>query len=232
VPVKEVLPGVHRLWSPAVDNNAYLIAADELVLVDVGPPKKAEKVLAMIGAAGKRPQDVAAILVTHYHTDHTGDLAALAESTGAEVHMHPLDAEVVRTGAPRPRGRPHAFVGRVMAKMAGGPTAAPAAPVAREVQDGQRLDLLGGIEVLHTPGHTGGHVSFHWTRGGGVLFAGDSATNIWNRLGIASLNEDDEAARASFTRLAERRFAAACFGHGRAIARDASERFRGRVPPR
>jgi glyoxylase-like metal-dependent hydrolase (beta-lactamase superfamily II) len=100
--------------------------------------------------------------------------------------------------------------------------------VARELSDGQELDLLGGLEVLHTPGHTGGHLAFRWPRGG-VLFAGDAGANMWNRLGIAPLNEDDEAAWSSFARLARMEFSTACFGHGRVISRDAADRFRRRL---
>ena len=225
---REVLPGVHRLWFPAIDNNAYLVATDELVMIDSGPPKKAEQVLEAIRRLGRRPEDLAAILVTHHHTDHTGNLADLVGRTGAEVHVHPADSAVVREGGPRPRAQPHGFVGKAMAAMARGPSVAPAAPVARELADGQTLDRLGGIRVLHTPGHTGGHTAFLWVDRG-VLFAGDAAANMLGFLGIAHLNEDTDAARSSFDRLAGMDFAAACFGHGRVIRQGAADRFRRRI---
>src|SRR6266581_1241980 len=43
--VTEVLPGVHRMWFPGIDNNAYLIEGNEATLVDCGPPKGGPKVL-------------------------------------------------------------------------------------------------------------------------------------------------------------------------------------------
>ena len=47
-------------------------AADQTVLVDLGPGT-----LRRLPALGLGPADVTAVLLTHYHTDHTADLAAL-----------------------------------------------------------------------------------------------------------------------------------------------------------
>jgi glyoxylase-like metal-dependent hydrolase (beta-lactamase superfamily II) len=69
-------------------------------------------------------------------------------------------------------------------------------------------------------------VSFLWPERGGVLFVGDAAANMFRCLGIAPLNEDLAASRASFRKLAEMEFSSACFGHGSPIRGRAAARFR------
>jgi glyoxylase-like metal-dependent hydrolase (beta-lactamase superfamily II) len=96
------------------------------------------------------------------------------------------------------------------------------------VTDGAELPAAGGIRAVHTPGHTTGHVSYLWPDGG-VLFVGDAATNMFRRLNVAPINEDDAAARASFAKLAELDFRVACFGHGSPIRGRAVDRFRRRL---
>jgi glyoxylase-like metal-dependent hydrolase (beta-lactamase superfamily II) len=224
--VREVLPGIHRFWFPSINNNAYLLLADELTLVDVGPPGHTERILEHVSALGRRPADITSILVTHCHTDHTGNLAALAHETGATVFAHPADAGIVRDGAPRPRGLPHTFTGKLLVSVFRKPSRAEPARVDREIGEGDELPVAGGVRVVHTPGHTAGHLSFLWPQAGGVLFVGDAAGNIRNKLGVSLLNDDTALARQSLRRLVGLDFAAACFGHGRVIARDAAGRFR------
>jgi glyoxylase-like metal-dependent hydrolase (beta-lactamase superfamily II) len=115
-----------------------------------------------------------------------------------------------------------------MLKMAKRSSRAEPAPVHVEVTDGTDLPAAGGIQAIHTPGHTTGHVSYLWPEGG-VLFVGDAATNMFRRLNVAPINEDDAAARASFAKLAELDFRVACFGHGSSIRGHAVDRFRRRL---
>jgi glyoxylase-like metal-dependent hydrolase (beta-lactamase superfamily II) len=213
------------MWFPSLDNNAYAIAGPEATLIDCGPPRSTAEVLAALPALGLRPQDVRHIAVTHHHTDHTGQLAAVARATGAAVYAHPADAPVIRDGAERPRGNAHGVVGRIMLAMARHPTRADPGPVDLEIADGQELAAAGGLRCVFTPGHTAGHVSFLWPERG-VLFVGDAAANMLRRLGIAPLNENDVDARASFRKLAELEFSVACFGHGSPIRGGAVARFR------
>src|SRR5947208_12531894 len=99
--MSEVLPGLWRMPIRVAGfpfTTAYLIADGEHVLVDTGLPKRARAVEAAIRRAGRRPQDVGHILITHYHVDHIGSLAAVAGSTKARTYVHPSDAAVVREG--------------------------------------------------------------------------------------------------------------------------------------
>ena len=220
---KQVVPGVFRISTPGV--NAFLLAGDDVVLIDAQLPRRLPKLLAAVRAAGRRPEDVRHIVITHYHLDHVGGLADAAEATGATVHVHPGDADVVRQGreAPiRPIG-----IGRVVlpAFYALRSKRFRPAPIDHEIADG---DVIGetGLRAIHTSGHTLGHVSYLWPEQGGVLFVGDALANNLGRLDFGYSCEDMDAAKRSLRKLAELDFETAVFGHGLSIKRNAATKFR------
>jgi glyoxylase-like metal-dependent hydrolase (beta-lactamase superfamily II) len=55
----------------------------------------------------------------------------------------------------------------------------PIAPVRidHQIHDGQMLPVAGGLQVVHTPGHSAGHVSLMW-KSGGLLIVGDAGSNV------------------------------------------------------
>ena len=164
--------------------------------------------------------------MTHCHTDHTGGLADVIRATGATVYAHRADTDIIRDGAARPRGVANRTLGRVMLAMAGSSSTADPAAVDVQIVDEQVIPAAGGLRCIHTPGHTAGHMSFLWPGAGGVLFVGDAAANMFRHLAVAPINEDNDAARASFRKLAELEFEHACFGHGSPIRAGAASRFR------
>lgn len=97
------------------------------------------------------------ILLTHGHFDHVGAVSFLKERTGAPVHIHPDDADAMRAA-----GRQGAMFGLRV------PDPPPPDVFVRE---GDTVTLGGGsFRVLHTPGHTPGHVVY---LSGGFAFVGD-----------------------------------------------------------
>lgn len=225
---REVAPGVHEV--PLGIVNAFLLEdRGAVVIVDTGQFGNGQRLLAAVGEIGRRPRDVRAILVTHCHADHAGSLAVVKGVTGAPAHMHPADAELVRLGQAMRPAEPSPSLLGVLTRI-GRPLMkkrferVPPAVIEHEIGDGDRLDLLGGIRVVATPGHTVGHLSFLWPAGG-VLIAGDACAHL-SGLGLSTLYEDLGAGRASLAVLAGLDFESACFGHGSAIRTGASERFR------
>ena len=232
---EEILPGIHAVpirlgILPYV--NAFLIVGQEVVLVDTGLPRRAGVLAAAVRAAGRRPSDVRHVLVTHHHADHTGNLADVVRATGATAYVHSLDAPVVRGERPAPGpSRPGPLITLLewYGRRSGLSTAEPC-PTFELVQDGQDLDLAGGVRVLHTPGHTPGHVSY-FLPSRRLLFAGDAAGALLGRVGtpLGSFTEDMDRAKQSIRALAELDFDVACFGHGSVIRRDGASRFRALV---
>jgi len=221
-----VASGVYRVGMRGV--NVFLIeAGGDLVLIDAGLKSSPPRITEAVYALGRLPQDVAAIIVTHAHPDHVGGLAETKRRTGAQVWMHPVDAELVARGAyGRPfgpaAGRASEALRRVMnmrPEYAGPPVATD-----HEVTDGDVLPF-DGLQALHTPGHTAGHLALLLPRDGGVLFVGDAASNM-RHIGVSPLNEDLEGSRRSLDRLAALDFEVACFAHGRPLRHGAGQAFR------
>jgi glyoxylase-like metal-dependent hydrolase (beta-lactamase superfamily II) len=100
------------------------------------------------------------------------------------------------------------------------------AEVAEEVVDGQLLEIGGGLEVIHTPGHTPGHVAL-LQRNSGVLVTGDSIFNVRAmRWSPKALCTDFRLTTQTATRLAEVDYKIAAFTHGPEIRDGAREAIR------
>ncbi len=226
---EEIFPFIYGLRMAYV--NAFLIAGEDgVALIDSGLPNRKQTVLAALAQMGRQPQELRHIVITHHHVDHTGNLAALAEATGARAYVHPLDAPIVRGERPAPGPNPGSILGKIVGPIVMRLPAYRLQPagVDQEVQDGDELPVAGGLKAVHTPGHTAGHLSYVMHGHGGVLFAGDAAGNLFGRLGppLGMYTEDMTQAKESIRKLAGLEFDSACFGHGGVLKGKANAAFR------
>jgi len=128
-----------------VQENAYIVraAADAKSAVIVDPGEEAERLLEAAEALGV---EVQAILITHCHFDHIGAVAPVARATGAPVYCPEIERPVL---ADINSWVPPGF----------GPFESYEAD--QTVKGGERLSLAGlDIEVVFTPGHSPGHVTY------------------------------------------------------------------------
>ena len=142
-----------------VQENCYLLRADAeaTAAVMVDPGEEPEKLLAGLEAAGVTSLE--AILLTHTHFDHVGAVAPLAKATGAPVYCPELERHVL---ADIMAYVPYAGFGPYESWEA-----------EHVVAGGEHLTLAGlEIDVLFTPGHSPGHVSYAFADHG-VLASGD-----------------------------------------------------------
>lgn len=148
-------------------NARVYYVAPEATLIDAGLPGKADKIISALAHIGVQPLHVKRIIVTHHHFDHVGSLWELKRRTGAQVYAHQRDADYI--SGKRPRRPPRHFGGRLLhALMNSGLVRHPqAVEVDKWVNDGDRI---GGFTVIHTPGHTPGHICLVRD---GYLFSGD-----------------------------------------------------------
>jgi glyoxylase-like metal-dependent hydrolase (beta-lactamase superfamily II) len=140
--------------------NAFLVREDDgFTLVDTSTGGGAD---ALVAAAQQAGGAIHRIALTHGHGDHVGSLDALTEQLGdsVEVLMPELDARI------------HAGEKVVDGKLPGSWPKLRNAPGVR-LEAGDRV---GSLEVVASPGHTPGHVSFLDTRDG-TLIAGDVFTS-------------------------------------------------------
>jgi hydroxyacylglutathione hydrolase len=145
-----------------VQENTFLVrrdGADTAVMVD--PGDEPERLLAAVDALGVT---IEAILLTHTHFDHVGAVAPVARATGAPVYCPEIEVPVladIMAFVPWPGFGPYESY-----------------DADETVRGGERLQLAGmEIEVLFTPGHSPGHVTYaieaeRALLSGAVLFPG------------------------------------------------------------
>jgi glyoxylase-like metal-dependent hydrolase (beta-lactamase superfamily II) len=141
--------------------NAYLVREEDgFTLVDTTMPKTGDALLAAARDAGAPLRRIA---LTHGHGDHVGSLDELKGKLGAEVQV--LMSE--------PDARIHAGETGVEGKPKGSWPTLSTVPDVRLAPG----DRVGSLEVIPSPGHTPGHVSFLDTRDR-TLIAGDVFTTF------------------------------------------------------
>ena len=179
------VPGPHGVAAdgrtPVTESGVYLVESDgEALLIDTGlraDPGGSPTLDAVEARIDGRALDLGTVLLTHYHYDHVGNAAALAERHDASVVCHPADRPVVeepellarraylesfggdpeRVASELCLPGPEALVAdeSVVASLYPGPT-----PVSHTVADGETLDVGDRtVRVVHTPGHTPGHLA-------------------------------------------------------------------------
>ena len=128
-----------------VAENCFIFrrdGSDRALIVD--PGDEAPKLL---GAVDQLGLTLEAILLTHTHFDHVGAVAAVARATGAEVWVPEIEKEVL------------ADINRFVPWPGFGPFEDYEAE--HTLRGGERLELAGfEIDVLFTPGHSPGHVTY------------------------------------------------------------------------
>jgi len=214
-PAIEIGPGVYRIPTLGDFINSFaLVDSDgQVTLVDCGLKRAPARIVRGLESIGRDPRDVTRILLTHAHNDHAGGAARFAARSGAEsVMAHTADADYLRSGSMPPRDSTTG-IGRLIGRLpAGGFSPVHAVT---ELQDGQLLEVAGGLRVLHTPGHTPGHVSLLHPDSG-VLITGDAIFNMRARMTwpFAAFCTSFEQTRSTARILADQEYSTAAFTHG------------------
>jgi glyoxylase-like metal-dependent hydrolase (beta-lactamase superfamily II) len=164
------------------------------------------------------------ILLTHADYDHVGAVLPLREESRAEVLASQVAAEALSSG--HSSRQVHAGLLTPLFSWFEGLDGSMKFEVDTILSEGDTLPLLGGLEVLETPGHTPGHLSFYAPRHK-LLFAGDSVSTqpdkvLYNRVPIFNWNQDQMI--ASVHRQHDIRPEIVCSGHGPVIF-GAAEKF-------
>lgn len=138
-------PEVHAFSVGPIQENAYIVRADatagSALLID--PGEEPRRLLDAANALGVR---IEAILITHCHFDHVGAVAPIARATGAPVYCPEIEVGVLAdiTKWTMPGFGPYESW-----------------RAEHTVKGGERLSLAGlDIEVVFTPGHSPGHVTY------------------------------------------------------------------------
>jgi len=139
-----------------IQTNCYVVGCEETqegAIID--PGGHPQRILA---AVERHNLTIKYVLNTHAHFDHTEANGAVVEATGAPLAIHPLEIPLLEASG-----------GAALFGLQAEPGPRPDV----ELEDGDELEIgTLRLQVLHTPGHTPGHVCFYEPEEK-VLFDGD-----------------------------------------------------------
>ena len=221
--MKHLAPGVWRLKElPAPTINVYLA---EDALIDAGRTWDKRRIFAELDG-----REISLLALTHVHPDHQGSAKAVCEARGVPLACHADDVDAMEGRRPIQEAATSNPVNRVVRALWEGPPH----EVGRVLRDG---DEVAGFRVVHTPGHSRGHVVF-FREDDRVAICGDVIRNMSYATGLPGIKEppriftyDMAENRRSIRRLAELNPSLILPGHGPAVTDIAAfERFVAALP--
>ncbi len=155
----------------------------DLTLVDTCFSAELPKLIKHVEDEGYDIKNVKRLILTHTHPDHVQAANEVRRITGAKIYAHWLDAGFLKHDPPYHGPPSHQMIGKLLDIMGiredqvlkkFGSLARDTIQVDYELNEGDRVGML---KVVHTPGHTPGHISLYSEEdgaliGGDVLFDG------------------------------------------------------------
>lgn len=190
-----------------------MVEGDEAAFVETNTAHAVPRLLAALERAGRRPEDVRWVVITHVHLDHAGGASALlAACPNAALLAHPRAAPHAIDPTRLVASARKVYGDEAFSLMYGDIAPIPESRV-RVAQDGEQIRWGSRtLEVLFTRGHANHHLCLHDSASDGV-FTGDSFGLRYPSLQSKGLfvfpstsptDFDAEEARKSARRIADR----------------------------
>jgi glyoxylase-like metal-dependent hydrolase (beta-lactamase superfamily II) len=171
VPAIEVADGVVALHQETGSRRvattlSYLLLDDDVHVIDPGEDTadNLHRLEETLGAVGRQLDDIASIVVTHFHHDHLGLGGRLRARTGAALVVHEREQDGIDAAADPDRRMPFAAWGVPPGwrdRLEAAVHRIPRIEADVTVADGDVLAIGDGLRVVETPGHTEGHIVLH-----------------------------------------------------------------------
>jgi len=193
-------------------SNVFLVIGKDLTLIDTGMPKNDKKILEYISNLGFSTNNLKKIIITHYHPDHIGSLFEVWSKTNATIYVHENDADYIlgRKKIPFPKGFMGLFYRLLSPFMK--------LKFVNEVKKINEGDVIENLKVIHTPGHTGGHICLYNPREK-ILFSADMFKVEKGKIVPISKSfvEDEDELKKSLHKISKLNFNIICPGHGEVV---------------
>lgn len=226
-PVIPIAENLYRIPTMGSAINSFLFIENDssLTLIDTGIPSAPEKITKALKFLKQDVSNIKNLIFTHSHDDHAGGGAKMIELIGSPtVLAHEKEIEYLESGKNPPRDLSH-LAGLFFRFMPEGGFEKIA--VTRGLTDGEVLPLGGGLKIIHTPGHTPGHISLlHMPSQ--TLITGDSVFNFGFKIAwslsafCTNFNQSKETAQ----RFLDLDFGPVAFTHGPHIANKGKEKLK------
>ena len=158
------IPGIEvvhcRLDGPRGIVKAFILYDEQsTVLIDAGfNEADTDRIVEKLRKIGREPSDLTMCILTHYHGDHVGGLPKLRSIASFPVVSHADDVEKIESSFD--------------------------VKVDRTVADGEELPEVGGLRIIHMPGHSPGSIAIYnqWTKS---LAVGDTIVSAGEHLVVS-----------------------------------------------
>ena len=168
----EIYSNIHMI-SGLASKQYLIIDSGGIILIDAGLPRGYKKIITYINKLGYPLTKLQQILITHADGDHYGGVNGLKNfNQSVIVRSSNIEARAMEKGVSSRTIAPKGLLG-LFFKMASKIIRSDPTEVIGDLSPGMELQIMGGLEVLDTSGHTPGHLSFY-LKVHGILFAGDS----------------------------------------------------------
>ena len=224
--VFEVVPGIYCIYRKSYYNCTYLVHRHhQVTLIDASMKSDGGDVFYAMQQLGLPPESIQSILLTHWHNDHTAGTYAVKTATQAKVYCHAADLpNMEHSSGKNPFYKKVADLvpelgPLVLFKGLIGEMVPRAVKIDALIEDGDIINEE--FEVITTPGHTPGHVSFY-DRVSKTLFAGDALACIHGKLRFMArpVTPDLPKARISMQKVLSRDIEVICPGHRQPLSKN------------
>jgi glyoxylase-like metal-dependent hydrolase (beta-lactamase superfamily II) len=219
--MRQIVPDVY-LVEGLRGGNVYLLTSGEgLILVDSGLTGEVNHIVDQMQEQGFVLSQLHTIVLTHAHGDHAGGVTLLASRSGAKTLAHRDEVPYIEGT----KTMPMASLPERLLNWMGERIIFRRVPckVDRILEEGDAIESLDGMIVIHTPGHTPGSICLYQPERR-ILFCGDALLNANPMTGrpafslpLRMVTVNNVQARDSVRKLSALSVDVLCFGHGEPI---------------
>lgn len=221
--MKEITKDLFIIEDELLKANVYVIMTNNgYYLIDTGIFMKTRYLIEIMEKNKLPLSDLKMIILTHCHCDHIGGAAELVKLSGAKLAAHKNDVQFILQQKVI-EGTYHNMMLEEQKYMR--QFNCVVKQIDCVLEDGDLIDIMGGLQVINVPGHTPGSIALYQANKN-IMFFGDVIRNRQDKglvIGIPEkFNVNTTQVHIDAKKLLSYPIEYALFGHGSAITKNAN----------